>query len=426
MTDYSLRSPIWHPFTQHQLEPVFKKIVRTDGAYLFDQDGGSILDAISSWWVITHGHRHPHITRAIHNAVEQIDQVIFAEYSHEAAEKLARGLVKLAPPGLAHVFFSDSGSTSVEVALKMALGMFHNRAAPRSRIVVMEHSYHGDTIGTMSIGARGVFNAAYEPLLFDVARISFPEPGREQQTLDELEAFCRGGDVAAFIVEPLVLGAGGMKMYPPHLLKEFRRITTQYRTLLIADEVMTGWGRTGTLLACEQAGLSPDILCLSKGITGGALPLAVTLCTSEIFDAHLSDDRGRMFFHSSSYTANPIACAAAVANLEVWQDEQVLSRIKAIEATHREQLARFQDDPRFATVRQQGTIAALDLAVGADGYLSDVSPKLRAFFRERGLLIRPLGNVIYLMPPYCVTEHEVRRAYDAIDEAADFIGATAS
>ncbi|MBB6486034.1 adenosylmethionine--8-amino-7-oxononanoate transaminase [Rhizobium lusitanum] len=419
--NHGARSQIWHPFTQHQLEPAFKKIVQTQGAYLLDEDGRSILDAISSWWVITHGHRHPRITKAIHDAVEQLDQVIFAEYSHHAAEELARGLLDLAPAELAHVFFSDSGSTSVEVALKMALGMHHNRGSPRSRIVVMEHSYHGDTIGTMSIGARGVFNAAYEPLLFDVAHISFPAPGLQQRTLDQLEAHCRCGDVAAFIVEPLVLGAGGMKMYPSHLLKEFRRITTTHQTLLIADEVMTGWGRTGTLLACEQAGISPDILCLSKGITGGALPLAVTLSTSEIFDAHLSDNRSRMFFHSSSYTANPIACAAAAANLKVWREEPVVSRIRQVEGMHREWLAKFRTDPRFDNVRQHGTIAALDLAIAAKGYLSEVGPKLRTFFRDKDLLIRPLGNVIYLMPPYCVTEQDLRRAYEAIDEAADFI-----
>lgn len=418
-------SPVWHPFTQHQLEPVFKKIVHTEDAYLVDQDGRRVLDLISSWWVITHGHRHPAITEAIHRAVDQLDQVIFADYSHAPAEDLARGLIAIAPPGLAHVFFSDSGSTSVEVALKMALGLYHNRAAPRSRIIVMEHSYHGDTIGTMSVGARGVFNAAYEPLLFDVARVPFPEPGREQETLDALEAFCRQGDAAAFIVEPLVLGAGGMKMYPPSLLAEFRRITAHHRTLLIADEVMTGWGRTGTLFACEQAGITPDILCLSKGITGGALPLAVTLCTPEIFDAHLSDDRRRMFFHSSSYTANPVACAAAVANLQVWRDEPVAARIGGIEAAHHRHLDAFRADPRFINVRQYGTIAALDLAVPAQGYLSKVGPALRTFFRERDLLIRPLGNVIYLLPPYCVTADELGRAYEAIHDAADVIAAAA-
>jgi len=425
MTGIAKTSPVWHPFSQHKLEPAFKKIVKTEGAYLIDEDGRSVLDAISSWWVITHGHRHPVITEAIRLAAERYDQIIFAEYTHEPAEELARGLIELTPPEMAHVFYSDSGSTAVEVALKMALGFFHNNGAPRSRVVVMEHGYHGDTIGTMSAGERGVFNAAYAPLLFNVDTIPFPEPGREQQALDALEQFCRGGDVAALLIEPLVLGAGGMKMYPAHLLAEFRRITQRYGTLLIADEVMTGWGRTGSLLACDQTGLAPDILCLSKGITGGALPLAVTLCTAEIFDAHLSEDRRRTFFHSSSYTANPIACAAAVANLQIWRTEPVAKRIEAVAAMHSDRLARFRSDPRFANIRQQGTIAALDLAADTTGYLSEVGPRLRAFFRQRDLLIRPLGNVIYLMPPYCVTEADLDRAYNAIDEAADFIRSAA-
>ncbi|MBB6147411.1 adenosylmethionine-8-amino-7-oxononanoate aminotransferase [Silvibacterium bohemicum] len=415
-------SPVWHPFTQHALEPVTTRIVRTDGAYLIDEHGRSILDAISSWWVITHGHRHPAIMEAIRSATESFDQIIFAEYTHEPAEELAQGLIRLAPPGLAHVFYSDSGSTSVEVALKMALGFFHNRGCSRSRIVVMEHGYHGDTIGAMSVGERGVFNAAYGALLFDVDTIPFPAPGHEQETLDAFEQLCLGEEVAALLIEPLILGAGGMKMYPPHLLAELKRIATRYGTLFIADEVMTGWGRTGTVFACEQAGITPDILCVSKGITGGALPLAATLCSAEIFDAHLSSDRSRMFFHSSSYTANPIACAAALANLTVWQNEPVLKRIETLEHMHRERLTPFRSDPRFVNVRQTGTIAALDLDVSTSGYLSDVGPKLRAFFRQRDLLIRPLGNVIYLMTPYCVTSDDLDRAYAAIDEAADVIG----
>ncbi|MDR3533463.1 MAG: adenosylmethionine--8-amino-7-oxononanoate transaminase [Rhodopila sp.] len=400
-----------------------KRIVKTDGAYLIDEDGRLILDAISSWWVITHRHRHPVIMDAVRTASETFDQIIFAEYTHEPAEELAKGLIRVAPPGLAHVFYSDSGSTAVEVALKMALGFFHNRGTPRARIVVMEHGYHGDTIGTMSTGERGVFNAAYEPLLFGVDTIPFPHPGREQDTLDAFELLCRGGHVAALLVEPLVLGAGGMRMYPPHLLAQLKRIAEAHETLLIADEVMTGWGRTGTLFACEQADITPDILCASKGITGGALPLAVTLCSAEIFDAHLSTDRSRTFFHSSSYTANPIACAAALANLGVWQSEPVAARIKSLESMHRKKLARFRSDPRFTNVRQTGTIAALDLNAATVGYLSDVGPKLRAFFRERNLLIRPLGNVIYLMTPYCVTSGDLDRAYAAIDEAADLIAA---
>jgi adenosylmethionine-8-amino-7-oxononanoate aminotransferase len=417
-------SPVWHPFTQHALEPVTTRIIRTEGAYLIDEHGHSVLDAISSWWVITHGHRHPAIMEAIRAATNNFDQIIFAEYTHEPAEELAQRLIRVAPPGLAHVFYSDSGSTSVEVALKMALGFFRNTGTPRSRIVVMEHGYHGDTIGAMSAGERGVFNAAYRPLLFDVDTIPFPAPGQEQDTLDAFEHLCCGQQVAALLVEPLILGAGGMKMYPPRLLAELKRIAKCYGSLLIADEVMTGWGRTGTLFACEQAAIAPDILCVSKGITGGALPLAATLCSREIFDAHLSSDRSRTFFHSSSYTANPIACAAALANLTVWENEPVLRRIEMLEQMHRERLAPFRTDPRFINVRQRGTIAALDLDVSSSGYLSNVGPQLRAFFRERDLLIRPLGNVIYLMTPYCVTSDDLDRAYAAIDEAADAIAGT--
>ncbi|MEK1852017.1 MAG: adenosylmethionine--8-amino-7-oxononanoate transaminase [Phyllobacterium sp.] len=415
------RSPVWHPFTQHALEPAMKRIARTEGAYLFDEQGHAILDAISSWWVITHGHRHPRIMDAIRRASEIYDQIIFAEYTHQPAEELAMGLVAIAPAGLDHVFYSDSGSTCVEVALKMALGFFHNSGVPRSRIVVMEHGYHGDTIGTMSAGERGVFNTAYEPMLFGVDRLPFPVPGREQDTLDAFETFCRGGQVAALLIEPLVLGAGGMLMYPASFLAELKAIATRHGSLMIADEVMTGWGRTGTLFACEQANIAPDILCTSKGLTGGSLPLAATLCSAEIFDAHLSTDRSRTFFHSSSYTANPIACAAALANLDVWKTEPITTRIQSLVAMHGARLERFKADARFGNVRQAGTIVALDVNVPATGYLSDAGPKLRAFFKGRNLLIRPLGNVIYLMTPYCVTAADLDRVYDAILEAADMI-----
>ena len=416
-------STVWYPFTQHALEPPMRRIVGTEGAYLVDEDGASILDAISSWWVITHGHRHPVVMEAIRKAAETYDQIIFAEYTHAPAEDLARGLIEIAPPGLAHVFYSDSGSTAVEVALKMALGFFHNGGHPRNRICVLEHGYHGDTIGTMSTGERGVFNAAYAPLLFSVDRLPFPDPGREQATLDAFETACASGEVAALLIEPLLLGAGGMKTYPASVLSELKRIAERHGSLLIADEVMTGWGRTGSLFACEQASITPDILCTSKGLTGGVLPLAATLCTGQIFEAHLSSDRRKTFFHSSSYTANPIACAAALANLAVWKGEPVRERIEVLTERQRQQIARFAEDPRFVNVRQRGTIAALDLKVPAGGYLAEVGPRLKAFFRERGLLIRPLGNVIYLMPPYCITEDDLQRAYDAIDEAASLFGA---
>lgn len=416
-------SAVWRPFTQHALEPDPPRIVRAEGAWLEDSDGRKILDAISSWWVTTHGHRHPAIMAAIREATETLDQIIFAGLTHEPAEALARELVALAPAGLAHVFFSDSGSTAVEVALKMALGVFRNRGAPRSRIAVLEGAYHGDTIGTMSAGERGVFNAAYDPLLFDVARIPFPEPGAEQAAYDALERAGKGGGLAALLVEPLVLGAGGMRMYRPQALAELARIARAAGALVIADEVMTGWGRTGGLFACEQAGLSPDILCTSKGLTGGAVPLAATLATSDIFEAHWSRDRSKTFFHSSSYTANPIACAAALANVGIWRDEPVAGRVAALGKAQASGVAKFDGDGRFRNARTCGTIAAVNLAVPDAGYLSEIGPKLRAFFLERGLLVRPLGDVVYLMPPYCVTEAELDRLYDAIFEAADvFLG----
>ena len=412
------QGPIWHPFTQHALQGEMTKIVRGDGAYLYTADGRRIIDAIASWWVVTHGHCHPHIVNAIQEQAGRLNQIIFAGYTHEPAEELAAQLLKLMPPTLEYVFFSDSGSTSVEVALKMALGYWHNIGQPRSRIVVMQHSYHGDTVGTMSVGARGVFNAAYEPLLFEVTTVPFPKPGHEQLTLDALEAVCRNQKPAAFIVEPLILGAGGMLIYPAWVLKEMKRICEASNVLFIADEVMTGWGRTGTLFACEQADVSPDIACYSKGLTGGSLPLAVTLCRADIFDAHYSMNRAHTFFHSSSYTANPIACAAAKANLELWQDKTVMDRVAFVAAMQENEIEPFRTDARFADVRRIGTITALDLVVPDGGYLAGIGPKLQAFFRSRNLLLRPLGNTIYVMPPYCVSAGDLNEIYAAISAAA--------
>jgi adenosylmethionine-8-amino-7-oxononanoate aminotransferase len=413
-------SPIWHPFTQHGLEAPIPAIVRTEGAALYTADGRRVIDAISSWWVTTHGHSHPRIMTAIREAAETLDQIIFAGWTHPPAEVVAEGLRALMPPELTRVFFSDSGSTSVEVALKMALGYWLHRGEPRDHIVVMEHSYHGDTIGAMSVGARGVFNRAYAPLLFDVATVPFPAEGVEQQTFDALERYCRRG-AAAFIVEPLVLGAGGMLIYPAWVLAEMRRICTAHRVLFIADEVMTAWGRTGTLLACEQAGVVPDILCLSKGLTGGAVPLAVTMASEPIYAAHYASDRARMFFHSSSYTANPIACAAAAANLAIWREEPVLDRVATLAAMQSRGLARIAQFPGVSNPRQAGTIVALDLETRNAGYLSELGPKLQAQFVERDILLRPLGNTLYVMPPYCISSDDLDRIFEAIGEAVRLV-----
>jgi len=403
-------SPVWHPFTQHGLGEPILEVDRAEGAVLHTREGARIVDAISSWWVVTHGHCHPRIAAAIADQAGKLDQIIFAGWTHEPAEALARDLVRLMPAGLDHVFFSDSGSTAVEVALKMALGYWGNRGEPRHGIVVMEHSYHGDTIGGMSVGARGVFNRAYQPLLFDVATVPFPTAGLEQQSLDALEAHCRSRP-AAFIVEPLVLGAGGMKIYAPAVLAEMHAICARHEVLFIADEVMTGWGRTGTLLACDQSGIVPDLLCLSKGLTGGAVPLAVTMAKAPIFEAHRSSDRARMFFHSSSYTANPIACAAANANLAIWREEPVQARIDRLATRQQRALDAIAAYPAVRAPRRLGTIAAFEIAQPQDGYLSNLAPELMRFARERNVLLRPLGNTVYVMPPYCIDDADLDAVY---------------
>jgi adenosylmethionine-8-amino-7-oxononanoate aminotransferase len=410
-------SPIWHPFTQHGLDEPIPLVTHADGAALFTADGRRVVDAISSWWVTTHGHGHPRIAAAIAEQAGRLDQIIFAGWTHEPAETLAAGLRAIMPPELTRVFFSDSGSTSVEVALKMALGFWLNRGEPRHRILVMEHGYHGDTIGAMSVGARGVFNRAYEPLLFDVGVIPFPGAGGDQDTLDALNRACQEKP-AAFIVEPLILGAGGMLIYPAETLAEMRRICAHHGVLFIADEVMTAWGRTGTLLACEQAGVVPDILCLSKGLTGGAIPLAVTMASEPVFAAHYGPNRASMFFHSSSYTANPIACAAANANLAIWREEPVLDRVADLARRQADQLATLGSSSAIAGVRQLGTITAVEIG-GIGGYLSNLAPQLLAFFRERNILLRPLGNTVYVMPPYCISDADLSTIYTGIIEACD-------
>lgn len=407
-------SSVWHPFTQHGLQELIPCVVRGEGAVLHTADGRRVIDAISSWWVTTHGHAHPRIAAAIRAQAERLDQMIFAGWTHEPAEEVAAGLRAIMPPSLTRVFFSDSGSTSVEVALKMALGYWLARDEPRHRILVMEHGYHGDTIGAMSVGQRGVFNRAYAPLLFDVETIPYPAAGAEQVTLDALDRACAAG-AAAFIVEPLVLGAGGMLFYSPDMLRQMRNLCARHGVLFIADEVMTGWGRTGTLLACEQAGIEPDILCLSKGLTGGALPLAVTMASEPIFAAHWSTDRAKMFFHSSSYTANPIACAAAAANLAIWRDEPVLERVAAVGVA---QAARLATLDGIRNPRVLGTIAAFEIGAG-EGYLSDLAPRLMAAFRARDVLLRPLGDTLYVMPPYCITDDDLDRIYFVINDVLE-------
>jgi adenosylmethionine---8-amino-7-oxononanoate aminotransferase len=416
-------SPVWHPLTQHALTGPEIFIERAEGAYLYGRAGRKIIDAVSSWWVITHGHCHPKIVQAVQEQAAKLDQVIFAGFTHESAERLARKLLSRTDKGLEFVFFSDSGSTSVEVALKMAIGYFEHSGKPRKKIVALEGGYHGDTFGAMAASGRSVFNKMYEPYLFEVEHLPFPAPGAEDVTLDAFERLLRmqGDDVAALIVEPLIQGAGGMRTYSAEVLKALHDLCKEYGVLLIADEVMTGFGRTGTFFACEQAAITPDIMCLSKGLTGGFLPMGATLCSRNIYKAFYKKDRSKQFFHSSSFTANPLACAAALANLEIWDEEPVLEKIQDIAKSHIRARRWFEARPDIAQIRTLGTIFALDIHDGAGGYLSSLGPYLYEFFLERDVLLRPLGNTVYILPPYCMKQQELDQIYDTLWRSLDHL-----
>ncbi len=441
---------IWHPFTQHGLEEPIIKIKSAKDEFLYTQDGKTIIDGISSWWVNTLGHSNPTITKAICEQAEKLQQIIFAGFTHNPAEEVAAKIKRFLPPKLEYAFFSDSGSTSV--ALKMAVGYFHNIAnglhsnttltpspqpSPlkgegvrcnsssicyngfknKTKIVAFEKSYHGDTFGGMSSGGRGVFNKAYSNMLFDVIHLPFPEKGAEHRTIQEFKKVLKeqANEIAAIIIEPLILGSGGMLIYEPFVIDELYKLAKENNVFFILDEVMTGFGRTGTMFAFEQTNIVPDIICLSKGLTGGNLPLALTIATKEIYDAYYSKNKAEMFFHSSSYTANPIACAAAAANLSLWESEPILDKVKNINESHLKNSKRFEENPYVKNVRVLGSILALDIAVENDGYLSDIAIDLYKFYTQNGILLRPLGNTVYTMPPYCISQSSLNQIYDTIE-----------
>jgi adenosylmethionine---8-amino-7-oxononanoate aminotransferase len=405
---------VWHPYTQHGLFPRAAPIARGEGAYLVDTDGNRLLDAVSSWWVNLHGHAHPAIADAVAEQARTLEQVIFAGFTHEPAARLAAELVGILPDGLERVFYSDDGSTAVEAAIKIAIQSWRNRGQTRNLVVALENAYHGDTFGAMSASAPGLFTAAFADHLFQVARLPDPVEGDTLGALDRLIDE-RGGEIAGVIVEPLLLAAGGMRMYGEEVLRGIRERTRAAGIPLIADEVATGFGRTGPLFACDRAGVAPDLVCLSKGVTGGFMPLGVTVSTAELFETFRSPDRARTFFHGHSFTGNPLACAAARASLRLTVDPACAAARAAIEAAHREGLAALASHPLVRRTRVLGTVAAFDLEAGS-GYLSPVGSDLAAFARDRGVLLRPLGSVVYLLPPYCVTPEEIGGVYGIVRE----------
>lgn len=413
---------IWHPYTPMKLRPDAIGIVKGEGVYLEDEQGNRYIDAISSWWVNLHGHSHPYIAGKISEQLTTLEHCIFAGFTHEPAVRLAERLLPLLPGEMKKIFYSDNGSTAVEVAIKMALQYWSNKGQKKEKLVAIEGAYHGDTFGAMSVSGRSIFTEPFNEKLFDVAFIPFPEPGRADESLKALEALLRDNDVAAFIVEPLVQGTAGMRMYNAETLEALFRLCKQNDTLIIADEVMTGFGRTGALFACNGIETGPDMVCLSKGLTGGTLPMGITATTQEIFDAFYDDDILKTLYHGHSYTANPIACIAGLASLDLTLDAACDANRQRIEARHKEFAAAVEGNNKIRNVRIQGTILAMDIETGsATSYTNTQRDIIYKFFIDRKILLRPLGNIIYLMPPYCISDAELEYIYSAIKELTNKI-----
>ena len=396
-------------------------VVAGEGAWLVLADGRRMFDGISSWWVNLHGHAHPAIARAVADQAARLEHVIFAGFAHEPAARLAAELARLAPGGLSRVFYSDDGSTAVEVAMKMAVQAWRHRGeARRTLFVALEGAYHGDTFGAMAAGAQPVFHGAFADLLCEVRRVPVPGGGRSVEAcVAALESVLEreAGRIAAVLVEPIVQGAGGMRIHPPEFLAQVRAATARRGIFLVADEVFTGFGRTGRMFACEHAGVVPDLICLSKGLTGGFLPLAATLASEEIYAEFLAEDRARAFFHGHSYTGNPVACAAALASLRLFEQERSLERVAGLERLFARRLARLAALPGVAATRGLGGLAVAELAPASEpGYLDPRGPRVARALAERGIFVRPLGDVVYLLPPYCATDAECDAVFDALEE----------
>ena len=414
------RQSIWHPYTQMHTAPDAIPIVRGEGARLYQEDGSVLIDAVSSWWVTVHGHAHPYIAEAIGRQARELEQVIFAGFTHEPAIRLAERILDKLPQRITKVFFSDNGSTAVEVGIKMAWQYWQNKRQPKKRILALRHAYHGDTFGAMSISGRSLFTRAFEDLLFDVHFVSSPGEVPISEVLKELEVAAETGEVAAMILEPLVQGAGGMLMYSPQDLDQIVSFCREKGILVIFDEVMTGFYRTGKIFACSHCLYKPDIVCLSKGLTGGFLPMAITACSEEIYAAFLSDDRSRMLFHGHSFTANSLGCAAANASLDLFERSSTQDKISHICKVQEEARQQLSNSPHFEQVRRTGTILAMNLSgTGSSNYLDDAGKRLSAWFMKRGFLIRPLGNVLYIMPPYSMEIEVLKQIHALLEEAAE-------
>ncbi|HEY0680677.1 MAG TPA: adenosylmethionine--8-amino-7-oxononanoate transaminase [Chitinophagaceae bacterium] len=418
------KAVIWHPYTQMQLAPDPLVIVKGEGVFLVDASGNRYIDAISSWWVNLHGHAHPYLAKKVYEQAQLLEHVIFAGFTHEPAVTLAERLISILPGKLSKVFYSDNGSTAVEVALKMAIQYWKNKETEsqdrpgKKKILALANSYHGDTFGAMSVSERGQFTLPFRDQLFEVVFADFSNAGWQMMNNGELVSMdsLNWEEFVCFIYEPVVQGAGGMKMMSVEALELLLKRCRQHNIICIADEVMTGFGRTGKLFASEYIGEKPDIICLSKGLTGGMMALGATVCTKEIFDAFLSTDRMKTFFHGHSYTANPLACAAGNASLDLLLMDECMQNIDRISNNHKKFIQRISNSfPAVKNVRQTGTILAFEIETGVDGYLNNIGTIVHRKALEKGVLIRPLGNTVYLMPPYCSSDNELEIIYNVIE-----------
>jgi adenosylmethionine---8-amino-7-oxononanoate aminotransferase len=408
---------VWHPFTHLKYAETPINIIRSEGSYYFDENGNKYIDGISSWWVNLHGHSHPYIAKKVYEQLSTNAHSIFSGFTHPQAIELSERLLQHLPKNFSKVFFSDNGSTSVEVALKMALQFWHNQNKAKTKIIAFENAYHGDTFGSMSVGERNVFTSAFSPLLFDVLRLPVPTKENIDEVKQQLNQFIQSEKAGAFVFEPLILGAGGsMQMYEASLLDELILLCKQHKVITIADEVMTGFYRTGKFFATDYLENKPDIICLSKGITGGVMPLGVTVCAQFIYDAYISEDKHKTFFHGHSYTANPAACAAALASMDLLEGKETIKNIQQITLSHESFKEKIKVHPKILAIRNLGTIIAIEIKTPEEGgYLSNLAEKISSYFIQRGILLRPLGNVLYILPPYCISQNDLTYIYTCIE-----------
>ena len=413
---------LWHPYTQHKTATAPIAIVKGEGALLWDEKNKEYIDAIASWWVNPYGHSNRFIADAIYKQLTTLEHVLFGGFTHEPAVLLSEKLLEILPHNQRKLFFSDNGSTAVEVAIKVALQFFFNKGEKKTTIIAFENAFHGDTFAAMAVSGISFFTEAFQGMLIDIVRIPVPERGQEQTSFDALEKVIKTNNCAAFIFEPLVQGAAGMVMYEPQSLDQLIQICQQNKILTIADEVMTGFGKTGKNFACDYLTQKPDMMCLSKALTGGTIPMSITTFTQEIYEAFYDEDINKALFHGHSFTANPTGCAAALASLTLLQTQEMQDNIARINNCHLEFQKHIKHHSKVKTTRVLGVIFALEIQTeSAESYYGSLRNTLYDFFIENGIIIRPVGAIVYILPPYVITETQLKKVYQVVENALKIV-----